>query len=96
MPAPQQNTVSHTPGPWKACALRKTIATPGDVSGFYRGEQHVMACHEEHEAICIGWLMNQVGVGNNIALRIQMIACENAKDITLRGPQHRTFEDTLP
>lgn len=55
-----------------------------------------MACHEIHDAHCIGWLMNQLGSGNNIGLRIQMISCENAGKIRLKGEQHATFEETLP
>jgi len=45
---------------------------------------------------CVGWLMNQLGPGNNIGLRMRMMSCENAKKIRLRGEQHETFEDTLP
>jgi len=56
----------------------------------------VMACHETHDAHCIGWLMNQLGPGNNVGLRIRMISCENAAKIRLRGKQHQQFEDTLP
>ena len=48
------------------------------------------------EAHCIGWLNNQLGVGNNIVLRLQMGSCENARAIRLRGEQHETFEETLP
>jgi len=55
-----------------------------------------MACHEDHEAHCIGWLMNQIGPGNNLGLRIRLTTCENARDIKLIGEQHETFEDTLP
>lgn len=59
----------------------------------------VMACHhsvngkEEH---CIGWLVNQLGPGNNIGLRISMRHYENAKDIEVFGEQHERFEETLP
>ena len=74
-------------------ALEKTIAKPGD--GFM-GPRHAMACHETDEAHCVGWLMNQLGPGNNIGLRMRMIYCDNAKAIRLRGEQHETFEDTLP
>lgn len=56
----------------------------------------VMACHEEHDAHCIGWIVNQVGPGNNVGLRIKMISCENAGEIKLAGEQHETFTDTLP
>lgn len=74
-------------------ALSKTIAVPGDMRGTGGS---VMACHESHDAHCIGWLMNQVGPGNNIPMRIRMMTCENARKIRLRGEQHQTFEDTLP
>jgi hypothetical protein len=73
-------------------ALESTIAKPGDI----RGSVAAMACHETHDAHCIGWLVNQGGPGNNIGLRIRMISCENAKAIRLRGEQHECFEDTLP
>jgi len=74
-------------------ALKSTIAAPGDL-GF--GPRAVMACHESDDAHCIGWLVNQLGPGNNIGLRILMMSCENARAIKLRGEQHETFEDTLP
>lgn len=74
-------------------ALAGTIAQP---DGPLMGPGKAMACHESHEAHCIGWLVNQVGPGNNIGLRIQMMSCENAKFIMLRGEQHKTFEETLP
>lgn len=73
-------------------ALSCTIAHPGD----FRGSGRAMACHETHDAHCIGWLVHQLGRGNNIALRIQMMSCENASKIRLRGEQHERFEDTLP
>lgn len=58
-----------------------------------------MACHEHppgDEAHCIGWLANQLGPGNNIALRLQMMSCKNVAELKLDGPQHQHFEDTLP
>lgn len=55
-----------------------------------------MACHEGHDAHCIGWLHNQLGVGNNIGLRLQMMNCENIRHIRLDGDQHETLEDTFP
>lgn len=57
---------------------------------------HIMACHETHNAHCIGWLVNQTGPGNNIALRMKMMSCGNARKVRTRGEQHETFEDTLP
>lgn len=74
-------------------ALVSTIAKPAD--GIL-GPDRVMACHETHDAHCIGWLMNQIGPGNNIGMRIQMRNCENADRIRLRGEQHERFEDTIP
>lgn len=80
------------------CDLSRTIVKPGDVGGMF-GAQHVMACHESQpadEMHCVGWLMHQLGPGNNIGLRIQMMRCENIRHVQLDGPQHKTFEDTLP
>lgn len=45
---------------------------------------------------CIGWLYNQLGRGNNIALRLKMMHCENIGDMKIIGEQHQTFEQTLP
>jgi hypothetical protein len=47
-------------------------------------------------AISIGWLVNQLGTGNNIALRLDMSSCQNADKIKTIGEQHERFEDTLP
>lgn len=58
--------------------------------------QRVMACHETDDAHCIGWLVNQLGPGNNIGLRIRMISCDNRDKIKIVGDQHGCFEDTLP
>ena len=77
-------------------SLSCTIAEPGALN--IHGAKW-MSCHEHpqgDEAHCIGWLVNQLGPGNNIALRIAMMSCENAKHIELDGDQHETFEDTLP
>ncbi len=77
--------------------LACTIARPGE----YRpgGVVRMMACHEHEpgeEAHCVGWLMNQLGAGNNIPLRIAMMGCENIRHVQLDGEQHERFEDTLP
>lgn len=77
--------------------LDSTIAKPGDTSFLFRdGAMRVMACHETHDAHCIGWLANQLGPGNNIGLRLAMRNCENIGNLKLVGEQHRHFEDTLP
>jgi hypothetical protein len=79
--------------------LKSTIAKPGDVSSvFSGGGLTMMACHETtggDEKPCVGWLANQLGPGNNLALR--MWALDNLKErLDLVGEQHRRFEDTLP
>ena len=76
-------------------ALAETIAKPGDISGLTR-PLRVMACHETDEAHCIGWVHNQLGDGNNIALRLRMADCQNISKLRLRGEQHPNFESTLP
>lgn len=75
-------------------ALSGTIATHLQIGGVIR----VMACHESpvgKEMECIGWLVNQMGPGNNIALRILMQNYDLSR-VELVGKQHHTFEDTLP
>lgn len=77
--------------------LADTIAEPGALR--FGGAQRIMACHEHapgEEAHCVGWLMNQLGPGNNIGLRLSMLGCENLKHVHLDGEQHERFEDTLP
>ncbi len=76
--------------------LSSTIAKDGDLSCLLAGKLSIMSCHEEHEAHCIGWLVNQAGRGNNLGLRMSLMSCENAKEIKTFGDQHERFEDTLP
>jgi len=83
----------------KHAALSKTIARKGELN--IGGALMIMACHHskdtgENAEHCVGWLHNQLGVGNNIGLRISMMNCENVKDLKLNGEQHERFEDTLP
>jgi hypothetical protein len=76
-------------------ALASTIAEPGSLTDT----GHSFACHESppgEEAHCVGWLMNQIGPGNNIPLRIRALDCENLGSVVLDGPQHERFEDTIP
>jgi hypothetical protein len=78
-------------------ALRSTIATPGDLSALHAGRPlPVMTCHETEAAHCVGWLMQQLGPGNNLVLRIVARTCTNLRKVRLRGPQHATFDETLP
>lgn len=75
-------------------ALKGTIAE--GLRSMFTPRLRIMACHEEHEAHCVGWLVNQLGVGNNIGLRLSMRRYENAREIQTIGEQHERFEDTLP
>lgn len=51
--------------------------------------------HPGAERVCVGWLANQLGPGNNLPLRLW--ASRNLTEpLELVGEQHETFEDTLP
>lgn len=81
--------------------LRNTIAAYSDSPGLIGGQLKIMACHEtavNHELPCVGWLYNQLGPGNNIPLRLAMRGNNPrlSADFEVDGPQHETFEDTLP
>jgi hypothetical protein len=78
--------------------LKSTIATPGDIQSLGL-PLHIMACHHSTDSrpqMCIGWLYNQLGSGNNIPLRLAARQYSNLKDIKINGAQHERFEDTLP
>jgi uncharacterized protein DUF6283 len=80
----------------KHCALRSTIAEPGTLRS---GGMGVMACHETtvgKERPCVGWLANQLGPGNNLALRMAVMLGRIDGNVQTVGPQHERFEDTLP
>jgi hypothetical protein len=77
-------------------ALKNTIAKQGDLSGLFSNTLRIMACHESHDAHCVGWLMNQIRQGNNIPLRLHMLSCENGRELRVIGEQYETFEKTLP
>ncbi len=79
-------------------ALDATIARDLSVGSSLR----LMACHETpvgRERPCVGWLADQLGPGNNIALRLWYSAAlrrGEARAFELAGEQHECFEDTLP
>jgi hypothetical protein len=76
--------------------LRDTIADPGQLN---LGGIRMMACHESPpggEEPCVGWLMHQLGPGNNIGLRLAVIRGAVDANVELDGEQHARFEDTLP
>ena len=79
-------------------SLISTIAnSDGNISKINEPVR-IMACHyskDGAELECIGWLMNQLGAGNNIPLRIRMMGCSNTSEIKLDGAQKETFEETF-
>jgi hypothetical protein len=59
----------------------------------------LMACHATptgRERPCVGWLDHQLNHGNNIMLRLFARSGRVDVDYELDGPQHESFEDTLP
>jgi len=72
----------------KHAALRDTIT-----EGF--GPLRIMACHETpigHEVPCVGWLVNQLGPGNNLSLRMRVSAGQidgNVRTMLIRFTHHR-------
>lgn len=55
----------------------------------------IMACHETtagEESACVGWLVHEMGDGNNIGLRIR---AREIGHLTTTGEQHDCIEDTL-
>ena len=76
--------------------LSSTIAEPGALNF---GSIRIMACHETtggKELPCVGGLVHQLGPGNNIALRLMVVAKRIDANVKTVGPQHQTFEETLP
>lgn len=77
-------------------ALESTIAEPASLRP---GPLVIMACHETRrgrELPCVGWLIQQLGHGNNIALRIMVMTGKIDGNVETVGPQHQRLEDTLP
>lgn len=80
-----------------AKGLKNTIAS-GLESLLGESARRVMACHYSEpgkEFACAGWLHNQAGTGNNIGVRLAIMT-GNLPAPVIDGPQHLTFEDTLP
>lgn len=78
-------------------ALQSTIAPPGELR--IGGPLPMMACHETppgRELPCVGWLVQQLGEGNNIALRIAVMTGAVDGNVQTVGEQHATLEETLP
>lgn len=81
------------------CKLAGTIADPnGDPMQALRSPTlRIMACHDSkpgRDTACAGWLDNQCGVGNNLAVRLA-VATGRLPAPIVDGPQHESFEATL-
>lgn len=79
----------------KHAGLERTIAQGPNLFGPLR----LMACHETKagkELVCVGWLVNQLGRGNNLGLRLAVMEKSIDANVQTVGPQHERFEDTLP
>lgn len=78
--------------------LDDTITKQGEeLSGMLCPTMRIMACHYSkpgEEFPCAGWLHNQLGPGNNIALRLR-VAMGQIPPPEVDGDQHERFEDTL-
>jgi hypothetical protein len=75
--------------------LRGTIVS--GVASLAAPVQRIMACHYSkpgEEFACAGWLYNQLGPGNNLAVRID-VARGRLPVPEVDGRQHERFEDTL-
>jgi hypothetical protein len=80
----------------KHAALAGTIAEPGSLESLSQPVR-AMACHESpmgSEYECVGWVMHQLGPGNNIALRMLARDGRYAGYRTV-GEQCESFEQTL-
>lgn len=77
--------------------LRGTIATPC-LASLSEPCSLGMACHYSEvgkEIPCAGWLAHQLGAGNNLSLRIQVMRGIMPLPKVV-GEQHPDFEATLP
>ena len=77
-------------------SLRGTIQTGLD--SLFGSCLKAMACHYSQpgeEFACAGWLHHQLGVGNNIGVRLA-VATGRMPVPEVDGDQHQNFEDTLP
>lgn len=85
----------------KHADMKSTIALkdpdPTEIlEALSKEEIEIFSCHSRDKSHCLGWLVNQITIGNNIALRIKMLGCENRNQIKLIGEQHQNFNETLP
>jgi len=100
VPLERGRVVSRIPGyrREKHEALDDTIATPSKPAGLLGGTLRIMACHystDEKPISCVGWVANQLGPGNNLALRLRALRDPEVANVRTVGPQRKHFEDTF-
>jgi len=94
----------------KSCPWRTTTVPDRDIPNGYSEERHralfastiegtsSMACHHSmvgSEVACAGWLHYMLGQGNSIRVRLAVL-WGSLPVPEVDGPQHVTFEATLP
>ena len=71
------------------------IADPGSYTGTDMKQQ----CHETTDDAplpCVGWLNHQLGIGNNLRLRMEVLCGSIDANVETVGRQHTRISDTLP
>lgn len=92
------------PGGYSTEKHRELVSTIASGLASLREMPRMMACHESPngaERPCVGWLNNQLRIGNNIALRmaVHQGALDHLvdfKEFEVFGKQHDRLEDTFP
>lgn len=91
-----------------ACPWKKSTDPHKDIPGGYDQKRHerlagcspysgrIMACHESipgAEYACVGWLVNALGQGSHIGMRVAALARRfDPRALVLEGEQHPTLE----
>lgn len=76
-------------------ALSVTVAEPG-IFPDSKEPLRIMCCHETLDKPCVGWLVQQLGPGNNLMLRLKVGLGKIDGNVETVGKQHETLEDTFP
>ncbi len=83
------------PGGYSAQRHRDLIACQADGFKGFGQPQRAMACHEfppGAEQACVGWVINQIGPGNNIGLRMRALRGDYA-GWEIDGEQYETVQE---
>lgn len=78
---------------------RRLSSTIASGTASLRRDTPMMTCHESGpgaEVVCVGWIVNQIGPGDNLGLRMAVVCGEVDGNVHTVGPQHDRLEDTIP